>query len=110
VADLQVPGPQAEQVEQAQTHGMPPMQANTHPRDAQWLTVLSDLLNTVLQAHEIPSAARQVMQDLLEKTTQEPETLESWADALLAEREDAVDAASAPFVMAALQVYWTALA
>ena len=39
-----------------------------------------------------------------------PEQIESEADALLARRPAAVDAASAPLLMAALQVYWVDLA
>jgi FdhE protein len=40
----------------------------------------------------------------------EPEQLEAQADVLLAARTAAVDVAAAPFLMAALQVYWVDLA
>ena len=40
----------------------------------------------------------------------EPEQLEASADALLAAQTESIDVAAAPFIMAALQVYWVDLA
>src|SRR5699024_7395009 len=110
VADAHVPGPDARQIDQAQTHGMPPLHATAHARHPLWLKLLKRLLDSLLEVPAIPPPAQQVMQGLLQQLAHSPENVEAWADALLAEREDGVDAASAPFVMAALQVYWTALA
>lgn len=110
VADVVVPGASSKQISSAQAHGMPPLQATAWQRNPLWRDLLAKLLHTVLQAYELPAQAREVMEALLRRLATDTTTVEAWADALLAEREDGVDAASAPFVMAALQVYWTALA
>lgn len=110
VANVQVPGPDAQQIDQAQTHGMPPLHATAHIRHPSWQALLKRLVEMLLEMPEIPPAAHKVMQGLLQHLAHNPAQVEAWADALLAEREDGVDAATAPFVMAALQVYWTALA
>jgi len=89
-------------IERAETHGMPPLPASG-PRDAAWRSLLIELLDAVApHAAPVGELARRVR-----ATT--PEWLETQADAVLAARADLVDLAAAPFVMAALQVHWTAM-
>ena len=105
-----LPGASAEQVDRAQAHGMPPLQATGWQRDPQWRQILADIVQEVLQQPDVLAAAQTVLKDLLQAIEQEPEQLEALADAILARFEKGIDAARATFVMAALQVYWTRLA
>jgi len=105
-----LPGADTERIEQAQAHGMPPLLASGWQRDPAWHKILSDLLRQLSAAPELPVQASQVIDALRQSINTEPEALEAQADALLAERDADVDAATAPFIMAALQVYWTSLA
>jgi FdhE protein len=94
--------PEAEAIERAAAHGMPPLPASGL-RDAAWRSTLIELLEA-LAPHAAP--VRELAQRLRAAS---PEWLEAQADAVLAARADLVDLAAAPFVMAALQVHWTAL-
>lgn len=100
----------ADVLETAQRHGMPPLLASGWKRDPQWLSILSSLLNHMIQTSDVPAAAQEVCLGLLEKAQSDPQKLEDLADAILAEQLPEQDGAAAPFVMAALQVYWTHLA
>jgi FdhE protein len=94
--------PTAAAIERAETHGMPPIPASD-ARGPAWRSILIDLLDA-LAPHATPVAA------LVQRVrSAQPEWLEAQADAVLAERADLVDLAAAPFVMAALQVHWTAM-
>jgi FdhE protein len=93
--------PEAATIERAEAHGMPPLLASG-PRDAAWRALLTELVDA-LAPHAAPVG--ELAQRLRAAT---PEWLEAQADAVLAERADLVDLAAAPFVMAALQVHWTA--
>ena len=110
IKDCKLPGADQARIDQAQTHGMPPLQATAWERDPAWRDLLARLLVDVLQNPQLPAAASEVVQGLQKTLLEHPERIEEQADALLAEREDDVDAATAPFIMAALQVYWTSLA
>jgi FdhE protein len=103
-----VPSPPAPaELARAHTHGMPPIQASAWPRAGEWRTLVEQLCRSVGAAPEAPAAVR----DACERLRALPASrLEAEADALLAPRTDVVEAAAAPFVMAALQVYWVALA
>lgn len=105
-----LPSASTEQVERAQAHGMPPLQATGWQRDAQWLLILQDILQHLLQQTTVSEAAKSIVTDLLHDCEHQPQRLESLADAVLARFEEGIDAGRAPFVMAALQVYWTRLA
>ena len=85
--------PTAEQVTRARTHGMPVIPAASWPREGCWRDVLERLCETVAALRDVPAGVR-----------------EAQADALLAVRTEGVDAAAAPFLMAALQVHWVDLA
>jgi len=97
-------------IAQAQAHGMPPLQAVGWARDPLWRRVLADLLTDVGRAQGVPVEALEVCAELHKALQAEPQVLEELADALLAEQDVGADSAAAPFVMAALQVYWTDLA
>ena len=100
---LPLPAPAA--LEQARTHGMPPLSAASLERPAAWIDVLRQIAGTL--APEAPEAARRAL-EALEKAP--PEWLEKLAASLLAGEPQSGDAAELPFVAAALQVVWTARA
>ena len=87
-------------------HAMPPLSPEGHPRDPLWRTVLYDVLRAV-DTGALPPAATSTVEALLHS---QDAKLEAAADALLAGAFTEVDVAQAPFVAAALQVYWAKLA
>lgn len=103
------PGPDEQRIHRAQAHAMPPMQAQGWPREGAWQKILTTLLKHMTRSPGLPHQAAQIIQNLEQRLLNDPEGLEAEADAILAESTD-VDAATAPFVMAALQVYFTSLA
>lgn len=103
-----IPGASKEQIDRAQAHGMPPLQAAGWQRDPVWLSILSDIVQQV-QQQQVPEAVQAICQELLKDIIKSTDSLERLADALLARFNEDVDPARAPFVMAALQVYWTRL-
>lgn len=108
--DCAMPSAGEAQISRAQAHGMPPLQAIGWERSPQWRGLLAGLLRHMAQAAGVPEQARAVMAALQERLESDPEGVEAQADAILAERDAEVDGAAAPFIMAALQVYWTSLA
>ncbi|MGO4997983.1 formate dehydrogenase accessory protein FdhE [Oceanisphaera sp. W20_SRM_FM3] len=96
------------QLAQAQAHGMPPFSASGVKRDAAWRAMLSAILERLFNA-SLPDAVRKNLSKLLDDTKNSPELLEQAADALLNQDLEKIDAARAPFIMAALQVYWSQL-
>lgn len=105
-----ISGASTEQIERAQAHGMPPLQAVGWARDPQWLAILTDILVHVSKQTDVTASAKNIAQAIAAAVQEQPAALENLADALLTRFAEGVDAASAPFVMAALQVYWTRLA
>lgn len=99
--------PSQEAIARAQQHSMPLVPALGGERDPQWRAVLHELLDRVEGAGLVnPSLAK--LLDRLRLTA--PAELDAQADAILAQRFAEVDPATAPFLMAALQVVWTDLA
>ena len=94
---------------QAQAHGMPPFTVSTHQRDSVWRTMLTALVAQLLQQDALPEAIRDNLTKLAKDTADSPDIIEQQADALLAQELANIDLAHAPFIMAALQVYWTLL-
>jgi FdhE protein len=92
-----------QQITLAREHGMPLLQAAGWPRDSRWRAVLTELCNGVIASPDIPDAVRTVCTRLCDGKTVH---LEEQADLLLAARSRGVHAEAAPFIMAALQVYW----
>ncbi|WP_249292605.1 formate dehydrogenase accessory protein FdhE, partial [Achromobacter ruhlandii] len=94
----------------AQAHGMPPLQAVGWPRDSLWRDILRQLVDEVAGGQDVPAEALDVCAALRRALDEDTESLEDLAEAVLSEQHRGVDGAAAPFVMAALQVYWTDLA
>lgn len=108
--DCAAPGVSEDRLSLAQAHGMPPLQAVGWPRDPMWRGILARLVDDVSRTAGVPAEAVEVCTALRRAIDQDPESLEDLAEAVLAEQDQGVDGAAAPFVMAALQVYWTDLA
>lgn len=106
LADFSLPAPDAAQLERAGEHGMPPIHAPTWPRALQWRDALAGICAVVAAHREFPPGVGAIAARLRSAPA---EWIEAQADALLAARDGAVDAAAAPFLMAALQVHWAAL-
>jgi len=104
---LDPPLPSASELGRSRTHRMPPIQAGGWPREATWRVLAAELSERVAATADIPDSARR---ELAQLRTLPPEWLEAQADALLGGRREEVEMAVAPFVMAALQTYWVALA
>jgi FdhE protein len=91
------------QITLARRHGMPLLQAAGWPRDVRWRAVLAAICDAVSASADVPEGVRTVC---LRIRDQPAAHLEEQADLLLAARTDGVHADAAPFIMAALQVYW----
>lgn len=103
---LPLPLPDAAAVALACSHGMPPLPAPHWPRDAAWRRVLAGLVSA-LDSADAPAAVRRSCTEL---AAADEARLEDLASRVLSTELDGDDAALLPFVAAALQVYWTALA
>jgi FdhE protein len=103
---LAVPLPEPAQRAAAQAHRMPVLPALGAPRTSAWRGVL-DQLRAVLSAGKFPPAVGEACARL---ATLGVEALDAQADRLLMVEVEAGDAAAAPLVMGALQVYWVAMA
>jgi FdhE protein len=99
--------PDAAQLGRSRTHRMPPIQAVGWSREPAWRTVAAELTERVAATADIPDSARRELSQVRVLPT---EWLEGQADALLSGRRGEIELAVAPFVMAALQTYWVALA
>jgi len=104
---LPVPAPEPRDIELALEHGMPPLAAAGGQAQSAWHAALTGLLERLGQAPELPAPALRTLARLGELPAR---ALEEQAQALLAARDAEVDAALAPFLMAALQVSWTSQA
>jgi FdhE protein len=99
--------PSAELIASAQEHSMPLIPALSGVRDPAWHDVLRQLLDSLQAAGPLTPPLEALIARLRTATTA---TLDAQADAIFAQRFGEVDPASAPFIMAALQVVWTDLA
>ena len=100
-----VPLPVATSLEQARTHGMPPLNVNSLPRPAAWRDALRQLAQRL--GDDAPGAAQAALKTLLVASD---EQLEQLADVLLNGEPSAEQAVQLPFVAAALQIVFTAQA
>lgn len=98
--------PTAEQLAIAHEHRMPPISATTWPRAPQWRDALASICAAAAALPGVPAQVAQLVARLVAAPDAE---LDAQADAILGRRDLAIDAAMAPFVMAALQVTWVAL-
>ncbi|MBI3524119.1 MAG: formate dehydrogenase accessory protein FdhE [Betaproteobacteria bacterium] len=105
--DLQaLPLPDATALERARYHGMPPVPAQHWSRDPAWRAALRGII-AALKTADVPDAVRQSCIRLDAATDAQIEAL---AERVLRTELYGEDAALLPFVAAALQVYWAALA
>jgi FdhE protein len=98
----------AAQLAQSRTHRMPLIHATGWLRAPVWRELVRHVCGAVVAKDSgAPGDARAACRRLVALP---PEALEAQADALLSPRPDAIDLATAPFLMAALQADWVALA
>lgn len=100
-----VPLPPDAQLKLCREHGMPPLSVQSWPRDPAWQEALSLITAQVIE--EANPVARETLARLQQMDST---SLEASADAILSARYESIDLAAAPFVAAALQVYWTHMA
>ncbi|AJP56947.1 formate dehydrogenase accessory protein FdhE [Pandoraea vervacti] len=105
--NFQAERPSPESIEQAQQHCMPLVPASGGYDAGRWQPLLVPLLDAVAAQPALPAAVKGVIERV---RAADPAALEAGAQALLAGHGKGVDAASAPFLMAALQVLWTGVA
>ena len=101
------PPPQPEAIKKSQQNSLPLIPALSPNRDPTWRDILHRLLDKVEAAGAVTPTLGKVLDSLRLQT---PQTLDTQADAILAHRYNEIDPATAPFIMAALQVVWTDLA
>jgi FdhE protein len=101
------PMPSREAIENAQRHSMPILPALSGERDPQWRALVYRLADRVEAAGAVTPALANVLDAL--RAMNEAQ-LDAQADAILAQRYTEISLATAPFIMAALQVVWTDLA
>jgi FdhE protein len=92
----------------SKAHGMPLLQAIAEQRDPLWVAILHELSDTIAATEGFPDGVAATCGEFRQLSAQ---TLEKQADLLLVSlstgsSEGAVEARVAPFIMAALQVYW----
>jgi FdhE protein len=107
LAALSVSIPTPEHIKMSAEHGMPPIQPAAWPRTDAWFETLRTLCEALAAHREFPAG---VAETILKIRSAPRDRIESQADALLQLGDEAIDAASAPIVMASLQVHWAALA
>lgn len=101
----QVLPPTLDDIQSAAEACEPPLLATQWPRSAAWRSGLATLLDK-LSTQSLPPQTQEVVAHLRAKSA---EALDHQADRILAGSSVGVDVASAPFIAAALQMYWVAL-
>ena len=90
----------------AREHGMPLLQATGWQRESSWRALVIELCDGISGQAQLPTAVAEICRRIRALPAAE---LEQQADRLLTADSQGIDAAAAPFIMAALQVYWTHL-
>jgi FdhE protein len=103
---LPFPEPVVAAVEQAVAAGLPPLAADGHRRNPVWRGSLA-VFRDHLEAADVPAQARDAIVRL---TAADAAAVERLADAFLHGQIEAPDTASALYIAAALQVYFTGMA
>lgn len=106
LADFPAALPDAAQLAAAHAHRMPPIAAMSWPRAPEWRDALASICAAVAAQQGLPAEVARLAARLAAAPA---DGIEAQADALLNRRDLAIDAAAAPFAMAALQVNWAAL-
>jgi len=100
-----VPLPATAQLKLCRDHGMPPLSVQSWQRAPAWQETLRQL------AIELEANANaEAKESLARLRNMNSDFVEAYANAILAGRFESIDLAIAPFVAAALQVYWTHMA
>ena len=100
-----VPLPQAAQLKLCREHGMPPLSVQSWQRDPAWQEALRQI------AAKMKENANPASKQTIDRLRQmDSASLEAFAGAILSGNYEGMDLAAAPFVAAALQVYWTHMA
>ncbi|HWW33056.1 MAG TPA: formate dehydrogenase accessory protein FdhE [Steroidobacteraceae bacterium] len=107
LADFAAPPPTADDITRARTHRMPVIHATSSTRSPAWRELALAIAGAAAGSVAASAGVREIERRLRELSVAE---LEAQADALLAARSSEIDVATAPFLMAALQVLWTAIA
>jgi FdhE protein len=105
LAGLSISNPTPAHMQVSAEHGMPPVQPTAWPRTGAWFETL-DALCGALDAH--PEFPAQVSETILRIRRAPRDWALGQADALLKSGNEAIDAATAPVFMAALQVHGAA--
>ncbi|HUJ52986.1 MAG TPA: formate dehydrogenase accessory protein FdhE [Steroidobacteraceae bacterium] len=105
-AALEAPLPSATDLARSHRHGMPPVQASGWRPPGEWRGLALRLCSAVAADPAAPPAVRDARRWL---EGLGPEEAEAQADALLTARHATIERAAAPFLMAALQVYWVSV-
>jgi len=100
-----LPVPDTAALSRAREHRMPPLPAQSWPRDAAWHQSLRSIAAALMSAAPEPARA-----DLARIATLSADKLETMAERVLHTEFYGDDAALLPYVAAALQVLWTGLA
>jgi FdhE protein len=100
-----VPLPSAEELTLCREHGMPPLSVQSWPRDPAWQEALRQII-----AHVMQTATVETRKIILHLQQTDSAALETFATDILSGQFDGMDLGAAPFVAAALQVYWTHMA
>lgn len=113
LAGFVVTPPDDAQLATAHAHHMPPIAAMSWPRAPAWRDALASICAAIATGQGFTAEAVRLAERVMTACADEIEAIEAQADALLNRRDPAmdpaIDVATAPFVMAALQVNWVAL-
>ncbi|MDR3392963.1 MAG: formate dehydrogenase accessory protein FdhE [Sulfuriferula sp.] len=100
-----VPLPTEAELSLCREHGMPPLSVQSWPRNPVWQETLKQII-----AHVMPAATPAAGKILMRLQKMDSAALEAFATDILAGQFDDMDLGVAPFIAAALQVYWTHMA
>jgi FdhE protein len=107
LAKFEAAMPDADAIAQAQQTSMPLLPAVTPQRDPAWRDVLQRVLDRIEAAGAVSPVLGKVLDGLRLASAAQ---LDAQADAIASQRFNEVDRATAPFIVAALQVVWCDLA
>jgi FdhE protein len=107
LARIEFAMPAEADLRRAAEHGMPPIPAAAWPTDTQWLETLHSLCATVGARMDLPAPLAEVIATIRNAP---PRWIAGQVEALLQVTDEHVEAASAPLIMAALQVHGVARA
>jgi FdhE protein len=102
-AEHELDGMGPERIAQALRHGLPPLAAIGWPRNARWQAMLRALCNRIAALSGFPAPVTEICRTL---AAAERPAIEQEAERLLGGDTRELDIRAAPFIMAALQVYW----